>query len=111
MTDEMDSIRQALLVRRDELESDLARLTEPPTEGVAVAFGKRVGDGTSEAVERLSTTAAARSITASLTDVNRALAKLDEDTYGLCDTCGRPIAPARLSARPTAALCMECASR
>ncbi len=105
-----ESIRRSLLARRGELEAELARLTEPPVEGAAVAFGKRVGEGTTEAVERLSTTATARSIAASLADVNRALAKIDEGTYGLCDVCGKPIAPARLEALPAASLCVECAA-
>ncbi len=107
----MESVRRALSSRRDELESELARLTTPPTEGAAVSFGKRIGDGTTEAVERLSTTATAKSIATSLADVNRALAKLDEDTYGLCDLCRRPIAPARLEALPAASLCVDCASK
>ena len=39
----------------------------------------------------------------------RALAKLEEGSYGDCDTCGRPIAPARLRAAPESVLCIECA--
>ncbi len=107
----MESVRHALLSRKDELESELARLTTPPVEGAAVSFGKRIGDGTTEAVERLSTTATARSIANSLADVNRALTKLDEETYGLCDVCGRPITPARLEALPAASQCVDCAAK
>lgn len=106
----MESVRHSLLSRRDELESELARLTTPPAEGAAVSFGKRIGDGTTEAVERLSTTATARSIAASLADVNRALTKLDEGTYGFCDVCGGPIKSARLDALPAASLCVDCAA-
>ncbi|WP_419722942.1 TraR/DksA family transcriptional regulator [Sphingobium aquiterrae] len=40
----------------------------------------------------------------------QALARLDSDTYGLCTTCGEPIAPARLEALPAAAHCIRCAS-
>jgi DnaK suppressor protein len=43
--------------------------------------------------------------------VARALAKLDEGTYGVCDGCGEPIAPARLAAAPESVLCIECARR
>lgn len=67
--------------RRAELVSELERLTEPPEEGVAVGFGKRVGDGTTEAVERLATTATARSLSASVADIDRALLKLGEGSY------------------------------
>jgi DnaK suppressor protein len=100
-----------LLDRRDELVAELDRLTEPPTESASVSFGKRVGDGTSEAVERLSTTAAARSITVSITAIDRALEKVEEGTYGICDECGGPIGESRLEALPATSLCITCAGR
>src|SRR5439155_5050826 len=74
-----------LTARRAELSAELDRLTEPPAGGVNLSFGKRIGDGTTEAVERISSTAAARSIAASIAEVDRALAKMAEGTYGVCD--------------------------
>jgi len=107
----MDEIQRTLLDRRLQLTADLERLTEPPSEGAAVAFGKRVGDGTTEAVERLSTTATARSIAASIADIDRALAKIESGTYGTCDECGAEIGGARLEGRPESWLCLTCARR
>ncbi len=107
----MDALRQTLLDRKAELEVELGRLTAPPTTGVAVSFGKRVGDGTAEAVERLSTTATARSITHSIEDIDRALVKIDDGSYGRCDVCGDDIGVARLDALPAASRCVECAAR
>ncbi len=104
------TIERILRSRRAELVAELDRLTEPPTEGVAVGFGKRVGDGTTEAVERLATTAMARSLSASITDIDRALEKLDEGTYGVCARCGEQIPAARLEALPATTLCVSCAS-
>ncbi len=95
--------------RRTDLAKELARLTERPSDPVGnLSFGKRIGDGTTEAVERINTTAAARSVAASIADVDRALAKLAEGTYGRCDVCGRPIGAERLDAVPWAALCVAC---
>ena len=107
----MDTLRQTLVDRKAELEVELGRLTAPPTTGAAVSFGKRVGDGTTEAVERLSTTATARSITHSIEDIDRALVKIDDGTYGTCDVCGNDIGVARLDALPAASRCVECAAR
>lgn len=107
----MDALRQALVDRKSELEVELGKLTAPPTTGAAVSFGKRVGDGTTEAVERLSTTATARSITHSIEDIDRALVKIDDGTYGTCDVCGNDIGVARLDALPAASRCVECAAR
>jgi RNA polymerase-binding transcription factor DksA len=44
---------------------------------------------------------------AELVDVEHALARLDEGTYGLCEACGRPIGDARLEALPAARFCMD----
>lgn len=101
-------IAESLRIRRADLAADLDRLTAPPEAGATVGFGKRIGDGTTEAVERLSTTATARSITRSLADVERALAKIAEGTYGVCDSCGDAIPEARLIALPATAHCVQC---
>ena len=105
----MSDIATELRSRRAQLAAELERITEPPAEGAAVSFGKRVGDGTAEAVERLATTATARSLSASIADIDRALDKIEEGSYGTCDDCGRPIAPARLEALPATPFCVDCA--
>ncbi|MFZ0625423.1 MAG: TraR/DksA C4-type zinc finger protein [Acidimicrobiia bacterium] len=109
MIDEQ-GVRHALEMRLGQLRDELARLTAPPVDGASVSFGKRVGEGTTEAVERLSTTATARSLTSSIADVERALAKLSEGTYGTCDTCEEPITEARLEALPATSRCVRCAA-
>lgn len=43
--------------------------------------------------------------------LERALERLDEGSYGVCEECGRPIAPERLAARPAATTCIQCAAR
>jgi RNA polymerase-binding transcription factor DksA len=42
--------------------------------------------------------------------IRAALKRLDEGTYGICVTCGEPIAKARLDALPHAVQCIECAT-
>lgn len=46
-----------------------------------------------------------------LADLDRAVERLREGTYGTCECCGGPIAPERLTARPTARTCITCAAR
>ena len=43
-----------------------------------------------------------------LAQVEYALHKFDDESYGLCDNCEQPIEPARLEALPHAALCLNC---
>ena len=42
-----------------------------------------------------------------LVDIERALAKIENGTYGTCERCGRPIGEERLRARPWATLCID----
>lgn len=46
-------------------------------------------------------------VEAELADIQYALQRLDEGTYGICEACGRPIDDARLEAMPAARLCVE----
>jgi DnaK suppressor protein len=46
-----------------------------------------------------------------LAEVEHALHKFDQGTYGLCDICGQPIDSARLEALPQANLCLRCKTR
>lgn len=92
---------EILAAKREQLEHQLSELLTPPEPG-SIAFGKRVGDGTSQAVERITAVSAHEKLTAMLTEVRRAQEKLGEGTYGLCDVCGREIDPERLDARPWA---------
>ena len=104
------TIANGLRARRAELARELAALTAPPEAGTNVSFGKRVGDGTTEAVERISTTATARVLARSIADIDRALEKLDEGSYGRCDDCEEVIPPARLEAIPATSLCVQCSA-
>jgi DnaK suppressor protein len=76
----------------------------------SVSFGKRIGEGTNEAIERINKVGVAEQLSAKAKDVARALAKLDEGTYGECDNCGLRIPAERLEAVPWATLCVKCAS-
>jgi DnaK suppressor protein len=108
---ERAEVQVLLEARRRQLADELAELTKPPEAGSNLSFGKRIGEGTTEAVERISSTATARSIAAALAEVERALEKVDEGTYGRCDDCGEPISSERLEAMPSATLCVTCSAR
>lgn len=95
---------------RAELETELAQLRAAAGEQGDISFGKRVGEGTSIAVERLTQVAAHDRLRAKLADVTRAQEKVTEGTYGLCDHCGLEIAPERLEVRPWATRCTACAA-
>ena len=103
-----DEIRTALEARLDALHGRLTAMERPP-ERSEIGFGKRIGDGTIEAVSRLTDLGVGRNLEASEEEIVRALEKLDEGTYGTCDRCGKPIAPKRLQAKPESVRCIDCA--
>jgi DnaK suppressor protein len=106
----MTDIAAVLADKRAALEAQLRVLTAAPADLGGISFGKRVGEGTSLAVERLSQIAAHDRLQATLAEVARAEEKLAEGTHGRCDRCTQPIAPARVEAMPWATLCIACAS-
>jgi DnaK suppressor protein len=106
---DLEAIRRELEERRDEIRSRLGALVEIPRDPVAaVSFGKRVGDGTTEAVERLNQTSAARSLDGTLRAVEAALVRIDDGTYGYCVRCGAEIPAERLEAVPWSPYCLAC---
>jgi DnaK suppressor protein len=103
---DLDAIRRELEGRRDAVGGRVAGLAARPELGSAQGFGKRIGDGTIEAVSRLTEIGVGRSLESGLARTERALAKLDEGTYGICDVCGAPIPAGRLRALPDSVLCV-----
>ena len=72
MTIDSDEIRATLEARRDETRARVAELAKKPELGEAQGFGKRIGDGTTEAISRLTDIGVGRSLEAGLARTERA---------------------------------------
>lgn len=103
----MTDIRELLLAKEADLLEQRAILTRPQQDQGSIGFGKRIGDGTAMAVDRLSSVTAHDTLGDLLTEVRRALVKLDEGSYGRCDGCDQQIPEGRLEARPWATRCVR----
>lgn len=111
MTLDLHALQGALRGELDSLETELAVLTTVTRDPAAtIGFGKRVGEGTSEAIGRIERVGQAEALAAKLSGVRRALEKLDEGTYGVCDRCGISIPDERLEARPSSVRCVRCST-
>ncbi len=73
-------------------------------------FGKREEEAT-ESLELERRLALEKQIRNQLAEMEHALHKFEEDTYGLCENCDKPIDPARLEALPQAKLCLSCMAK
>ena len=107
-TVDLAAAEQALLDKRADLEARLGRMSATPERGSNLGFGKRIGDGTIEAVDRLNQIGVGHRLESRLERVERALAKVGEGTYGTCDVCGSAIDPRRLRAAPESTVCARC---
>jgi len=107
---DLDVIRHELEARRSATSDRVEALARRPEPGSGLGFGKRIGDGTIEAVSRLTEIGVGGSLESTLLRTERALAKLEEGSYGVCDACGTSIAAARLQAMPDSVLCLACAA-
>lgn len=96
----------------DERERLRAKLSELGVGGNgSLAFDGGFADSSQVTAERSEIEALAGSLTETLRDIEDALAKMDDGTYGRCESCGGEIGEARLEAMPAARLCMGCASK
>ena len=109
--DQLDIAEVERLLRRrlEEIRQRLAELARAPEPGTSIGFGKRIGDGTTEAISRRNEIGVGNRLESSEGRLERALAKVEDGSYGLCDRCGEPIAPGRLRAAPESVVCIGCA--
>ncbi len=111
MVTNYDILRSRLQSEQERLARELEQLrasvrpAEERREGSP--FGKREEEAT-EAAELETRLELEKRLMEQLAEVEHALAKFEAGTYGLCDSCGKPIDPARLEALPQASLCLEC---
>jgi DnaK suppressor protein len=102
----MEDVAEGLRAKRAQLREQLDEMSAP-TEVGNISFGKRVGEGTSQAVDRLSAVPAHAKLLDLLAEVDRALVKVDDGSYGRCDVCDEEIPAERLEARPWATRCLR----
>jgi DnaK suppressor protein len=95
---------------RDQLETERARLRGqimallPEGE---LSYDENFADSGQVAAEQGENQALLNQMREQLGEIERALAKFDEGTYGVCERCGQPIAEPRLEAMPATRYCIQ----
>ena len=90
----------------DQAQAQIQRLSDTVAEA-----GDDEADASSKLYEREHELALTRNTRELLEQTEHALARIDAGTYGVCESCGKPIGKARLLAFPRATLCVECKQR
>jgi DnaK suppressor protein len=101
--------RLQLQEERQRIQDQLAELRSDSD--ARLSFDEGFADSSQVTAERSEIEALTVSLAETLDDINGALQKLDEGTYGRCEGCEGPIPDARLEAMPAARLCIACASK
>ncbi len=100
------SLRAQLAAERERVADQLRELGVDRS-----SFDEGFADSGQVTAERGEVQALVGTLRETLVEINDALAKFDNGTYGLCESCGGPISEARLEAKPAARLCISCASK
>ena len=104
----LEAARERLLALKEgQVEQSGLDEEQSDSTGNLASYDQHPGDAGTETFERTKDLAVGSQIDERLEDIDRALAKLDEGTYGTCEVCGREIDPERLEARPEARYCRE----
>jgi RNA polymerase-binding transcription factor DksA len=110
-----DLARQRLADERERLvgvrttfdDEGLTEQSESDSLSELSAYDQHQADVGTETFEREKDLSILEQVEAELADVEHALRRLDDGTYGTCEVCGKPIPEERLEAIPTARLCLE----
>ena len=107
-----DAAAEKLAARKAQIHAQLAAIETGSRRATAggIGFGKRVGDGTNIAVERMTDVAAHTGLQRELLQIGRAEAALAAGAYGTCEACGGDTGADRLEARPASTRCVRCAT-
>ncbi|MGQ0548067.1 MAG: TraR/DksA family transcriptional regulator [Armatimonadota bacterium] len=114
---ELAEFRRILQSERDRLAEELEAIEEhlPEVEQVSVEAGggydEDLADVASDTFEREKGFAIENSVQELLEQVEEALERMKDGTYGTCEVCGQQIHPDRLRALPYARLCINCKAR
>ncbi len=86
---------------------------ESETDSIAElsALDQHQADVGTETFEREKDLSILERVESELVDIEYAMRRLDDGTYGTCEACGKPIDEARLEAMPATRYCIQCASR
>lgn len=108
-----ETYRTWLTEERTRIEADLDGLgSENIDLGVAQqkgsGAGNHIADDATDVMEQQRNYALIENLQNRRRDVDHALSRLDEGTYGTCERCGKTINPERLEALPFVTLCIDC---
>ena len=103
----MKTIKEMLLKKREDLVLEISRRSKASTESAAQDIGDILDSVSEERTRELDLILTDRE-KRKLAQIDDAIDRIEENTYGLCEECGIKIPKARLKVLPFAIYCVEC---
>lgn len=113
----LEGIKAELLSRREQIVDsleDISQVDEHEADNLSSKFpeyGDKPDENAQEISDYSTNSAAEKVLEKTLADIDGALKRMEEGTYGICKYCGQAINPKRLQARPVASACIACKNK
>lgn len=112
----VEEIKQGLLKRKEQINKDLADISDASESGNTKKvkfpdFGDKTDENAQEIGEYSTNLATDKVLESSLRDIDNALKRIEDNAYGICKYCKKPIGEKRLLARPVASACIKCKTK
>jgi len=101
----LEEERAAMQSEIENLGDEVAILGED--QQIEGSFGNHDADNATDVMEQQRNMAMMNTLEERQRDIDRALARLEAGQYGICERCGKEIAPGRLEALPFVTLCID----
>lgn len=109
--DTLDAIKKELLERKDNVTKELLEISNTDGSVKFFEYGSKADENAQEIEQYTTDLATEKVLESTLRDINSALERIENGTYGVCKYCGIDIPEKRLKARPVASACVECKTK
>lgn len=101
-------LREDHIIERKELEADYLHGSQKEEAGDLSAYSLHLADMAIDAAEKEKNIAILSILSNTLSEIDEALYRIEQGSYGICEECGKEIPEVRLDAMPYARFCIEC---
>jgi DnaK suppressor protein len=113
---DLEALRTTLIAERERLSREIAELDADLSESLEDSseespYDQHMAETAAVTLDREIDLTLEENARAAIAQIDRALHKLENGSYGACDKCGKPIGEERLKVAPFATLCIECKRR
>lgn len=114
---DLEKIKASLLLEKKQALESLEAISQKDANqldgqsSIFPEFGDKADENAQEVAEFTTMIGSQENIEKKIADIDKALARIEAGTYGICKYCGSEIGEKRLAVRPTASSCVACKTK